>query len=90
MAVCSLVSVVIPEGHVAADFPEMQAVVPPARVLFIFRLPDGHIDDVAIFDILRLSDSGVERHPPTYVIKAIEIRLWALLHRFSGDPQLRD
>jgi hypothetical protein len=77
------VGVVIPEDGLAADFPEVETVVPPARVLLVLGLADGNVNNVVAFDILLVCNRRVGRHPLPYVIVSIGIILWTRTHRSS-------
>ena len=74
----------IPEDRVAADIPEVQAVVPPAWVLIVLRLTDSNVNDVAGFDILPVCNCRVGRHPLPYGIASIGIILWTRSHRLTS------
>ena len=80
------VGVVVPEDGVTTNLPEVQTVGSSARIRFVFRPPDGNVDDVAVFDVLPVFDRRVGRHPSPYVIQSIGINLWTLLHKMGGKP----
>jgi hypothetical protein len=84
----SFVGVVVTKDSASTDFPEMQTVVPSTWVLFVCRLPDGDINDVAAFDVVPIFDRGVGRHPSSYGVSPIAINLWTSLH--SKSDRLKD